>query len=1814
MRPFLASIAMILGMVSPSLADDYVPERRLVVTRDVDFYGSDLQSLFDTTYEACERACLQQSKCRAFTFNTRSNACFPKTDISDRQPYDGAMSAEVFDTDPAVLKQAQNRVAELGFLSDRDLSNAREVAQKIGGRHPSGQWRAKQLLDAANDRRKNKDYRNAMRWVGAAVSHTDTADQWIEYARLSLMVKSGTSSERRQYKARAVSAAINGFLRARNKPQQVSALQVLSDALEANRRGRDMIPALRLAERKQPRADITTALNRAIGKYGFRVTEHNVEHNSATPRLCAEFSEALSQAGVDYATYVKLPRATMSVQAEGSKLCVDGAEHGSRYQLTLREGLPAASGEKLARDVELSLYVRDRDPMVRFPGRAYVLPKSPDAGLPIETVNLGKVELTLSRVSDRNLLRAMQENMFGRPLSYYSAQLFKNEIGEQIWTGIGEVQNELNQNMTTRLPLAQALADQPAGIYALQAQVPGQDPYDNPGATQWFVLSDLGVTSLSGVDGLHVFVRSLGTAKAMPATQVSLLSRANRVLGTAKTDDQGYARFQPGLTRGQGAAAPALLLIEATTEQGETDMAFLSLRDPAFDLSDRGVEGREPSPPIDLFVTTDRGAYRAGETIFATALARDGVADAISDLPVTAILTRPDGVEYARHLSSAARAGGHVFSMPLGGSVPRGTWQLEFKTDLQAPALASRSILIEDFLPERIDFELDLPEGLLSPSVATQLRVDAKYLFGAPAADLKVEGEVRMRPISTLQGWQGYQFGRYDTRADRRSQFLSGSKTDAQGQASLLLELPRTDTPDRPYEVEAILRVQEGSGRPVERRITRALAPSQTMIGLKPLFQDVVAEGGEAAFQVVAIGTDLNPTPLKVRWTMNKVRRSYQWYQQYGNWNWEPITRRTRVASGQAVLGEEPIQLSAPVDWGHYELVVERLDGDYVASSSDFYAGWYAPADTSQTPDTLELSLDQPGYRSGDTAQLRVVPRYAGTALISVMSNRLITMKAVEVVEGENLIDLDVTEEWGAGAYVTAQVIRPMDVASGQNPARALGLSYAKIDPADKQLAVSIKTPAESAPRGPLDAIVEINGIKAGETAFVTVAAVDVGILNLTGFKSPDPSDHYFGQRRLGIEIRDLYGRLIDGTNGALGQVRSGGDAQNRMKMESPPPTEELVAYFTGPVQVDADGKAQVQFDLPEFNGTVRLMAVAWSDSAVGQASSDVLVRDPVVVTASLPRFLAPGDSSRLLLEIVHADGPSGRMGLDITAQGVSLDQGALPSGVTLAEQAKAVFSVPVTAGEIGDHSLRVALTTPDGRQLIKTLVLPVRANDPEVSRTQRLALAAGDSFTLDANVLAGLRAGSGQVLITAGPLGKMDVPGLLQTLDRYPYGCTEQVTSRAMPLLYLSEVAEAMGLGARARIQTRVDQAIERVLTRQASNGAFGLWRAESGDFWLDAYVSDFLSRARAEGYEVPDLAFRLSMENLRNRVNYAPDFDNGGEDLAYAVMVLAREGAAAMGDLRYYADERGDAFGTALAAAQLGAALAMYGDQTRADAMFARAARLMSRTNATEAPIWRVDYGTNLRDSAAVLSLAIEAGSNAVDRRALADRVATARGGRSTQEAVWQLMAARALVREPGLTGISIDGEPAQGLLVRKYDDAELDRAISFANTANEPTELTLTTLGVPEQPVEAGGYGYGIQRQYYDMQGNTVQVDQVQAGTRLVAVLRITPFEGGQARLMINDPLPAGFEIDNPNLLRSGDIRALDWLKPASAQHSEFRADRFLAAVDWRSSKSFELAYIVRAISPGEFHHPAATVEDMYRPQYRARTETGSMRVTE
>ena len=356
-----------------------------------------------------------------------------------------------------------------------------------------------------------------------------------------------------------------------------------------------------------------------------------------------------------------------------------------------------------------------------------------------------------------------------------------------------------------------------------------------------------------------------------------------------------------------------------------------------------------------------------------------------------------------------------------------------------------------------------------------------------------------------------------------------------------------------------------------------------------------------------------------LRYELLKIESRYQWYRQDGSWNFEPIKQTKRVAAGTLdVLAARPGRISVPVTWGRYRLEVSSPDGAIATTAVGFDSGFYAEL-SADTPDLLETALDKPEYSPGDTMTVAVTARTAGKVMLNVIADRLVSTIDTQVQPGLNQIRIPVGRDWGNGGYVVATLLRPLDVAAQRMPGRAIGVQWFSIDRKAKTLAVNLTLPPLARPSQTLRVPVRLDGL-AGQEARLVVAAVDVGILNLTNYKPPAPDDYFLGQRRLTADVRDLYGQLIDGMTATRGQIRSGGDAA--AELQGSPPTQPPVALYSGIVTVAADGTAEVAFDIPEFAGTLRVMAVAWSQDKVGRAVGDVTVRDPVVVTATLPRFI----------------------------------------------------------------------------------------------------------------------------------------------------------------------------------------------------------------------------------------------------------------------------------------------------------------------------------------------------------------------------------------------------------------------------------------------------------------------------------------------------------------------------------------------------------------------------------------------------------------
>lgn len=1799
----LAIVVLAMGVLTTGVLPA-AAERTLERLADFDLPGGDYQTLRQVPIAECEDACLADRRCAGFTYNERARWCFLKSSAGDRQPYSGATSAIVRDTAAPGNADAPLPLPDLAFLPADVATEAQRLEALVAAVRrtsaPAGLVNVNNADDLA----------------------ARTTDAWLSFARSVIAVSYDDYATGRDADSIAGAAGYLALRDARRPAEQGRALAMISVAMERQGLFRPAIEAsaasllfdLDQAERER--------LDRLRTEHGFRVLDYSVDADNLAPRLCVQTSETIRGDASALERFVaadRIPSPTVTVS--GSQICVEGLAHGERYNVTLRAGLPSVTGENLRQPAEFRAYVRDRSPIARFDTNRYVLPASA-AGVPVTTVNTAELVMKLYRINDRNLAEVVRSGDFKRQLYGYEADQIAEERGSLAFEGKMTVELRRNIEVTTLFPLDGIAVGRVPGVYVLTALPAERAEQSDSLATQWFVVSDLGLSTYSATDGgvaggiVDVFVRSLEGATPTEGVSVALLAKNNAVLGTGRTDRDGHVRLVSSGGR-TGGEAPAL--VTATTAD---DYAFLSLVGGAFELTDRGVAGRTAPGPVDAFLATERGVYRGGETVHLTALVRDDAARALA-VPVTVRLVRPDGV-VSRVIATRTEAdGGVALDLPLTGNAQTGTWELSAYVDPDGDAVGTTTFLVEDYVPQRIRVDLASSASEAVAGEPLSATVDAAFLYGAPAAGLMLEGSVTVRPAENgIPGYEGYRFGlEQEPFSPERAPLFDLPRTDDDGRATLAVPVPDVAGHGGALEARIVVAVREPGGRQVSDALTLPLDTRTPMIGIKHGFADgQVAEGSRATFEVIALSPDRTRAARDAEWSLTRIEQDFQWYRREGRWFYDSINREEEIAKGSVALGtERPATISSPVAWGRYRLEIADINDPAVASSTTFDAGWVSGDVTAETPDVLEIHLDKESYAAGETATLRIVPRFAGKALVTVLGGSLLQHRLVDVPAASAQVAFTVLDGWAPGAYVAATLFRPVGHAAQAGtaaearplPQRSVGIAQLGVNSDDRRLTVAIEAPEIALPRQPLTVPVAITGLTTGEVAHLTLAAVDVGILNITGFTPPDADEHFLGQRRLSVELRDLYGDLIDSAGAARGSVRSGGDGPGS-GTEALPLNEKPVALFSGVVTTGADGVARVTLDIPSFNGTLNLMAIAWTTTRVGDASREMVVRDPVVVSATLPRFLAPGDATRMHVDLHNVAHQAGAYQLAIRTEGpVAFDHDDETFRLAVGERAS--VELPLAATGVGTATVVATLTGPGGLSIAKDYTLTVRPAAAEVAQRRLIALAPGDSFAFDANLVAGFTDDATVTMSVGG--GDIDTAGLLQLLDRFPYGCAEQTVSRALPLLYLNEVAEGIGLDADTALPQRIDDAIDRVLAFQDTTGGFGLW-SPGTDLWLTAYVMDFLSRAREAGYDVPQPAFESGLDRLRSVLSYVGEVEGErGSEIAYATYVLARNGRAAIGDLRYFAEEKLDKFQSPLARAQLAASLSFSGDDGLASRLFRDALNIRGATLRPD----RVDYGTTLRDAAAIVTLAAESRVERGTVAGLADRLSAVKAatGRnfSTQEAAWLLLAANA--NRPPSRAVSIDGEPANAPLARRFDRQALQAGVAVRNDGAASIALATTVTGTPLTPQRPVSEGLTIARRFHTLDGAEIDSRQVAQNTRLLVRLTVVKTVDDPMRLMLTDLLPAGFEIENPRLVGEGDIAGL----PLAAEgqtpgHTEFRDDRFAAA--WQlgsggANIANSVTYMIRAVSPGTFVLPAAEVSDMYQPGFVARTATGTVAVT-
>ena len=614
--------------------------------------------------------------------------------------------------------------------------------------------------------------------------------------------------------------------------------------------------------------------------------------------------------------------------------------------------------------------------------------------------------------------------------------------------------------------------------------------------------------------------------------------------------------------------------------------------------------------------------------------------------------------------------------------------------------------------------------------------------------------------------------------------------------------------------------------------------------------------------------------------------------------------------------------------------------------------------------------------------------------------------KRIAVKASGTDIEIPVDASWARhDLYITVAAFRPGSQGDKVTPARALGLVHLPLNREDRKPKMALTVPAKTQPSVSLPISVKVPAL-AGKPAIVTVSAVDVGILNITNFKTPDPQDFFFGKHRYGADMLDLYGRLIEKMEGNVAKQRFGGDAGKR-DSQSMPRKVLLVDLFSGPVQLDAKGEATIQLKLPDFNGTLRVMAVVSSADSYASAQAETVVAAPLVAELNMPRFVSPGDKATIALDVTNLSGAAQDVKVSVTSSGPLKITGGAET-IKLADKQRQILRFQAEALDASGLAPIQVKVTAGPLSITREAALQVQPITPLVRESRRIRLEPGATQNLDKALLDAFWAGSASVGLSVSNTPPIDIKDQVKGLLMYPYGCLEQTTSSAYPLVFIDdEAAKRWGMTPVPREERakRLDGAFARLASMQQPKGGYGLWASSSPyEGWLSAYVTGFLQDSRDAGFAVPEAMLKRSLDNLLEQFQRAPaqqttpakepKRDDKGRiadwrdaetvriahqrfaEAAHAGYILAREQKAPLATLRTLHDQYRSHALSPLPLVQLSLALKLMGDEGRAkaaldDAMTRGYGYQPDDPNNYWWSQWLGDYGSRVRDRALAYAL---------------------------------------------------------------------------------------------------------------------------------------------------------------------------------------------------------------------------------------------------
>ena len=1343
--------------------------------------------------------------------------------------------------------------------------------------------------------------------------------------------------------------------------------------------------------------------------------------------------------------------------------------------------------------------------------------------------------------------------------------------------------------------------------------------------------SNLGmIVKRNSLNKLWIAVNNILDTKPVAKAQVTIYNFQLQPIGKGETNGEGLVEITPK-------GVPFIAVAEADKQK-----AYVRVVDGEEQSVSRfDVGGKDIQKGLKGFIYGERGVWRPGDTLHISFMLEDREKRIPDKHPVALEIYNPRGQFYTKMISTQGTNGFYTFAVPTQADDPTGLWNAYVKVGGTA---FHKSLRIETIKPNRLKITLALPTILQASSKDVYAPLTSSWLTGATASRLKAKVEMSLSKVNTqFKNYGQYLFNNPATDFTTVRADVFNGVLDAEGRAGVNIQLPVATGAPGMLNATLTTRVFEPGGDASIYSQTVPFSPFTSYVGInlnQPKGKYIETDK-DHVFDIVTVNDQGQP--------VNRSNLEYKIYRISWSWWWENGEESfgtyinnssiTPVASGnlQTTGGKTSFKfrINYP-DWGRYLVYVKDRESGH-ATGGTVYIDWPDWRGRSNKTDPsgikmLAFSLDKDSYEIGETATAIIPAAAGGRALVSLENGSTVLQQQwLEVSDqGDTKLTFKITPEMAPNVYLHISLLQPHAQTVNDLPIRMYGIAPVFVTNRQTILQPQIKMPEVLRPETDFNVTVSE---KSGKPMTYTLAIVDDGLLDLTNFKTPDPWNEFYAREALGIRTWDMYDDVLGASSGRYSSLFSTGGDASLKPADAKANRFKPVVKFIGPFYL-AKGKQQTHtLKLPMYVGSVRAMVVAGQDGAYGNAEKTAFVRTPLMLLSTLPRVLSTQEEITVPVNVFAMENQVKNVTVSLEASGAGVQiTGNRQQSLTFDQPGDqlAYFTLK-TGSKTGKATIHLTASG-NGQQTKETIEIEVRNPNPVVTLRNSQWIEAGQEAELS-YTLAGSSSANNQVQLEVSRIPSVDISRRFDFLYNYQHHCTEQLTSKALPLLFVSQF-KAVDEQEAEKIKANVQEAIRQIYARQLPNGGFVYWPGNAvADEWITSYTGMFLTLAQEKGYAVhPNVLNkwkrfqRAAAQNWR-MPQEASNWQIWQSELqqAFRLYTLALAGAPEYGAMNRMKEQPGLSI---QAKWRLAAAYALTGKMKPAG-------ELVYNAETTVIPYSSMNliYGSSDRDEAMILETLIlmKRDRDALQQAKKVSQNLAQENWFSTQSTAFALMAMGRLAEQ--LSGTldftwSWNGKQqpavksAKAVFEKEIATSPKSGTVSVKNQGKGALSVDLITrTQLLNDTLPAIADNIRLDVKYTDMAGSPISVEDIRQGTDFMSAVTLSNISGTSdySNLALTHIIPSGWEIYNERMIvpEASSSNSNEANTPESSAdkytYKDIRDDRVLTYFDLRRGESKTFTVRLQATYAGNFILPAIQCEAMYDAAVQARTKAGRTTVS-